>query len=105
VGTGDLPQLDFESVHKFLVWQIHKSIAGVGGSHVGALQPGNVDNQCVEMIPLVVFRGMERRPPIVGRYPRAYLRSLGQRGCQAIRLFALGRHPAPEKSGRRNEQD
>ena len=60
----------------FLVWQIHKPIAGVVGSYIGALQPGKVDNQCVEKIPLFVFRGMERRPPTVGRYPGAYLRSL-----------------------------
>ena len=32
------PEFDFESVHKlFLVGQIHKPIAGGGGSHVGAL--------------------------------------------------------------------
>jgi hypothetical protein len=61
----------------FLVWQIHKPIAGVVDSRIGALQPGKVDNQCVEKIPLFVFRGMERRPPTVGRYPGAYLRSLG----------------------------
>jgi hypothetical protein len=61
----------------FLVWQIHKPIAGVVGSNVGALQPGKVDNQCVEKIPLFVFCWMERRPPTVGRYPGAYLRSLG----------------------------
>jgi len=56
-----------------------------------ALQPGKVDNQCVEKIPPVVFRWMERGPPTVGRYPGTYLRSLGQSGCQTIRLFALGR--------------
>ena len=33
---------------------------------------------------------MERGPPTVGRYPGTYLRSLGQSGCQTIRLFALG---------------
>ena len=64
-----------------------------------------MDNQCVEKMPLLVFCWMERRPPTVGRYPGAYLRSLDQSGCQAIGLFALGRYPAPEKSGRRNEQD
>ena len=67
--------LDFRGI-SFLVWEIHKPIAGVVGSNVGALQPGKVDNQCVEKIPLFVFRGMERRPPTVGRYPGAYLRSL-----------------------------
>jgi hypothetical protein len=61
----------------FLVWQIHKSIAGVVGSHVGSLQPGKVDNQSVVALPLVVFRWIERRPPTVGRYPGAYLWSLG----------------------------
>ena len=71
-------QFDFESVHKLLlVGQIHKPIAGGGGSHVGALQPGKMDNQCVEMIPLVIFRWIERRPPTLGGYPGAYLRSLG----------------------------
>ena len=54
----------------FLVWQIHKPIAGVVGSNVGALQPGKVDNQSVVALPLVVF-------PTVGRYPGTYLRSLG----------------------------
>jgi len=34
-----------------------------------ALQPGKVDNQCVEKIPPVVFRWMDRGPPTVGRYP------------------------------------
>ena len=60
----------------FLVWQIHKAIAGDGGSHVGALQPGKVDNQSVVALPPVVFRWIERRPPTVGRYPGTYLRSL-----------------------------
>ena len=58
----------------FLVWEIHKPIAGDVGSNVGA---GKMDNQCVEKIPLLVFCWMERRPPTVGRYPGAYLRSLG----------------------------
>ena len=45
-------------MHKLLlVGQIHKPIAGGGGSHVGALQPGKVDNQCVEKISLFVFVG------------------------------------------------
>jgi hypothetical protein len=87
--------LDFRGI-SFLVWQIHKPIAGDGGSNVGA---GKMDNQCVEKIPLLVFCWMERRPPTVGRYPGAYLRSLGESGCQAIKLFALGRYPAPKKSG------
>ena len=68
--------LDFRGI-SFLVWEIHKPIAGVVGSNVGASQPGKVDNQCVEKIPLFVFCWMERRPPTVGRYPRAHLRSLG----------------------------
>ena len=88
----------------FLVWQIHKPIAGVVGSHIGALQPGKVDNQCVEKIPLFVFCWMERRPPTVGRYLAATLAEAPQIG-PSIRLFAVGRYPAPEKSGRRNEQD
>ena len=58
----------------FLVWKIHKPIAGDVGSNVGA---GKMDNQCVEKIPLFVFCWMERRPPTVGRYPGSYLRSLG----------------------------
>lgn len=61
----------------FLVGQIHKPIAGVSGSHVGALQPGKVDNQCVVALPPVVFRWIERSPPTVGCYPGTYLRSLG----------------------------
>ena len=61
----------------FLVWQIHKPIAGGGGSHVCTLQPGKVDNQSVVALPSVVFRWIEGRPPIVGRYPGAHLRSLG----------------------------
>lgn len=65
--------LDFRGI-SFLVWEIHKPIAGDGGSNVGA---GKMDNQCVEKIPLLVFCWMERRPPTVGRYPGAYLRSLG----------------------------
>ena len=36
-------QFDFEVCISFLVGQIHKPIAGGGGSHVGALQPGKVD--------------------------------------------------------------
>jgi len=44
--------LDFRGI-SFLVWEIHKPIAGVVGSNVGALQPGKVDNQCVEKIPLL----------------------------------------------------
>src|SRR5258707_12265920 len=55
----------------FLVWEIHKPIAGDVGSNVGALQPRKMDNQCVEKIPLFVFCWMERRPPTVGRYPGA----------------------------------
>ena len=71
-------QFDFESVHKlFLVGQIHKPIAGGGGSHVGALQPGKVDNQSVVALPPIVLRWIERRPSTVGGYPGAYLRSLG----------------------------
>src|SRR5260370_40389221 len=58
----------------FLVWEIHKPIAGDVGSNVGA---GKMDNQCVEKIPLFVFCWMERRPPTVGRYPGAYLLRLG----------------------------
>jgi len=44
--------LDFRGI-SFLVWEIHKPIADVVGSNVGALQPGKVDNQCVEKIPLL----------------------------------------------------
>ena len=65
--------LDFRGI-SFLVWEIHKPIAGDVGSNVGARK---MDNQCVEKIPLFVFCWMERRPPTVGRYPGAYLRSLG----------------------------
>jgi hypothetical protein len=72
-----LPAVGRESVHKLLVWQIHKPIAGGGGSHVCTLQPGKVDNQSVVALPPVVFRGIEGRPPIVGRYPGACLRSFG----------------------------
>ena len=65
--------LDFRGI-SFLVGEIHKPIAGDVGSNAGA---GKMDNQCVEKIPLFVFCWMERRPPTVGRYPGAYLRSLG----------------------------
>ena len=61
--------LDFRGI-SFLVWEIHKPIAGDVGSNAGA---GKMDNQCVEKIPLFVFCWMERRPPSVGRYPGAYL--------------------------------
>jgi hypothetical protein len=65
--------LDFRGI-SFSVWEIHKPIAGDVGSNAAA---GKMDNQCVEKIPLFVFCWMERRPPTVGRYPRAHLRSLG----------------------------
>ena len=65
--------LDFRGI-SFSVWEIHKPIAGDVGSNAAA---GKMDNQCVEKIPLFVFCWMERRPPTVGRYPGAYLRSLG----------------------------
>ena len=70
-------QFDLKVCIGFLVGQIQKSIAGVVGSHVGALQPGKVDNQSVVALSLAVFRWIERRPPTVGRYPGTYLRSLG----------------------------
>lgn len=38
----------------FLVWEIHKPIAGDVGSNVGA---GKMDNQCVEKIPFSSFVG------------------------------------------------
>src|SRR5258708_12314864 len=79
----------------FLVWEIHKPIAGDVGSNVGAWK---MDNQCVEKIPLFDFCWMERRPPTVGRYPGAYLPSLPYSASHPIRLFPLGPYPPPQKS-------